>query len=174
MRVFTMALFCAAFSASTFAHAATVAYPGNGPYTFTGSVTSATGPCPYAAKAKLAGYTLLSKVYVYTGPNAPVFVSLGSLKLVLSPGGTAPKTGLGLNNVDMPNGGTRAAGTGSLIYVPSTDSAPLTYVFKATYATAKSFSAVATLAITTPTGVCKTVYDLTFTKGLPANLSNLL
>jgi hypothetical protein len=174
MRIFTTALLCAAFSTSALSHAATVAYPGNGPYTFTGSVTSASGPCPYAAKAKLAGYTLLSKVYVYAPPNSLPFVSLGSLKLVVSPGGTAPKTGLGLNYVDMPNGGTRAAGTGSLIYVPSTESAPLAYVFKATYSSAKSFSAVATLAITTSTGVCKTVYDLTFTKGLPANLSNLL
>ncbi len=39
------------------------------PYTFTGSVVTATAGCPYAAKAKLAGYTLINftNEYVFQG-----------------------------------------------------------------------------------------------------------
>ncbi len=155
---------------------AAVTYPVSGPYTFTGVVNSASGPCVYAVKAKIAGYTALLGIddYSYPGGKPDVAFHKGLVLVISSGPGVVTKTVLGLPQLEFLNGSTSASGKGTLTTIPSTNAASLSYKFTVKYDTSTSFVGVAILSIGSGASVCHTVMTLTFTKGLPNNIANFL
>jgi hypothetical protein len=160
-----------------------VVLPKSGPFTFTGTVASATAACPYAAKAPLAGYTAILGVIPSGGPGGNSYYFKKGLVLVVSPTAgasglvtTTPptKTVFDLSNVFLPPGLATATGSAKQLTIPAADTYAGNYKVTIRFLTEKSFTAAVTLVIKEATGVCKTTYDLAFQRGLPGNLSNLL
>jgi len=152
---------CMASSASAHQFSAT-------PFKFQGSAVSASSACPYAAKATLAGYTL-----VQTGFHGGANVVIRAPVLVFSPGGNASKQTLQFHN-DIPDKSASSSGSMTITLLPSTNTINGTYKATLTFQSAVTFQMNLTLAYKTARGACSTVYDLTFAKGIPANLLNIL
>lgn len=158
---------------ASFASAATT-YPGGGVYTVVGTVTNAAKPCPYAVKSALAGYTLFSVQSWTPYQGKPEVDFRKGPHLIFSPGGTAAKTDFDLKQVSFVGGSASAAGSLQVAYLPSTEIAKGSYKLTLSSVANKSFAAVLTVNFEAPSGTCKASYSLTFSKGLPANLYNLL
>jgi predicted secreted Zn-dependent protease len=141
------------------------------PYTFTGSVVTATGACDYPAKAKLAGYTLINFQNEY-GPKGQVKQVIAHPSLIFSPGGNANKLAMRLE--DLPAHTGALSGNASIVLLPSTNGLNGTYKGSIDVAANKSFTLVYTLTYKKASGNCTTKYNLSFAKGLPTNLFNLL
>jgi hypothetical protein len=140
-------------------------------FTFTGSVTSATSACPYPAKASLAGYTLIKPKDSYEGNGDYIRVIAGPA-LVFSPGGNAAKLTIKLG--DLPDKTSVSTGSITVISLPSTNTASGVDKATLTLNNNGSFLLKLNLSFPTATGNCATIYNLSFVKGLPANLFNLL
>ena len=141
------------------------------PYTFTGSVVTATAECDYPAKAKLAGYTLISLQDEFQPKHQPKQV-IAKPSLVFSPGGNAHKLAMRLE--DLPAHSGALSGKAGIVFLPSTNGVNGTYKGSIDVAANKSFTLIYTLTYKKPAGTCTTKYNLSFAKGLPANLFNLL
>lgn len=141
------------------------------PYTFTGSVVTATAACDYPAKASLAGYTLVSVQNNY-GPKGQVKQVIAHPSLMFSPGGTAHKLAMRLD--DLPAHTGAVSGSAGIVLLPSTNGLNGTYKGSIDVAADKSFTLIYTLTYKKAGGTCTTKYNLSFAKGLPTNLFNLL
>jgi hypothetical protein len=141
------------------------------PYTFTGSVVTATAACDYPAKAKLAGYTLVSFQNDY-GPKGQVKQVVAHPSLMFSPGGAAHKLAMRLE--DLPAHSGAMSGKAAIVFLPSTETVTGTYKGSVDVAANKSFTLIYTLTYKKAAGSCTTKYNLSFAKGLPTNLLNLL
>jgi hypothetical protein len=155
------------------ATAAPLSYPAGGAYTFTGVAGATSGPCPYKAKAAVAGYTYFGAAS-YTLDGKPALFLTKGPNLIFSPGVGAQKVEYNLRNVSFTGGSTKATGNATLTYLPSTTTFAGTYALYLKSAAGSTFSATLSVVLSTPQGVCKTGYVLTFAKGLPPNLVNLL
>ncbi len=138
------------------------------PFKFQGSVLSATAACPYAAKATLAGYTLIE-----TGYHGSANVVIRQPVLLFSPGGSASKQSVQFHN-DIPDKSAASSGAMTITLLPSTNTVSGSYKATVTLQSAANFEMKLTLAYKTVRGECSTIYNLTFTKGIPSNLLNLL
>jgi hypothetical protein len=146
---------------------------GGTPYTFTGSVTSATASCPYAAKTALAGYTLVQKNYAYLPPTyQPTLAGFGGPQMIFSPGGTADKITMKIGSLPLHSGAI--SGSETIIVLPSLT--PIKGTYKGTFSLSPSgaFSLSYTSKFTNKGVLCTTTYDLSFTVGIPAKFLNLL
>jgi hypothetical protein len=145
------------------------------PYTFTGSVITATASCPYAAKAKLAGYTLINPSYIYsytpTGGYKQTPIIAGPA-LVFSPGGTAGKLVMKIGNLPAHTGAS--AGKAEIVLLPSTAVVDATYTGSFTVNADSTYGLTYTVSYRNAGKNCTTKYELALKKGLPANLYNLL
>jgi hypothetical protein len=143
--------------------------PAKGPFTFTGTVASATSSCPYAAKAKLAGYTLVTGFQQFGTPSG-TFTGSKGFDLVFSPGGKLPKTVLNLGGFTLAPHGVAASGALKAFALPSTNEGNGSYVIALTFDSKSQFSS----KLTVKYGTCSAVYNLSFAKGIPTNLLNIL
>jgi hypothetical protein len=141
------------------------------PYTFTGSVVTATAACDFPAKAKLTGYTLISFQDEFQ-PRKPPKQIIAKPSLMFSPGGAAHKLAMKLE--DLPAHSGAMSGKASIVFLPSTNTVAGTYKGNIDVAANKSFDLIYTLTYKKAAGNCTTKYNLSFTKGLPTNLFNLL
>jgi hypothetical protein len=162
----TMIAFGAAHDASAFELKGT-------PYTFAGSVISATAACPYKAKAKLAGYTLLDKRYNYLPPKyQPIAAGFSGPALIFSPGGTAEKSTMKIGNLPLRSGAV--SGSSQVILLPDLTVIKGTYKGTFSVKTGGGFTLNYTSIFKNKSAICTTTYDLTFAVGVPAHLLNLL
>jgi hypothetical protein len=150
------------------ASAATV-LPMKGPFTFTGTVASAAAPCPYAAKAQLAGYTIVTGFQQFPTPSG-TYVGSKGFDLVISPGGKLPKTVLNVGGFTLAPHAASASGALKAFALPSTNEGNGSYNIALTFVSKTQFSSKLTIKY----GTCTAVYNLSFAKGIPANLLNIL
>jgi hypothetical protein len=143
------------------------------PYTFSGSVISATASCPYAAKTKLAGYTLVKKAYVYRPPTyQPKPDGFSGPQLIFSPGGTADKITMKIGNLPLRSG--TISGNLSLIALPNLSRIKGTYKGAFHINANNTFTLNYTSKFLHKGALCTTTYDLSFKVGIPAKFLNLL
>ena len=143
------------------------------PYTFTGSVTSASSACPYAAKAKLAGYTLLAKRYTYSPPNyQPKLAGYSGPELIFSPGSTAQKMTIKLDNLPLRSGAI--SGHEQILLLPNITQVAGTY--KGTMNVgATTLGLTFTSAFKDKGGKeCTTTFEISFKSGIPTKFLDLL
>lgn len=143
------------------------------PYTFTGSVTSATPSCPYAAKTKLAGYTLIQNDYNYPPPNyQPKLAGFRGPALIFSPGGTADKVTMKIDNLPLRSGAI--SGNAAVIVLPNLGTIKGTYKGTMSISPNKTFTLNYTSKFTNKGALCTTTFDIAFKIGIPTKLLDLL
>jgi hypothetical protein len=143
--------------------------PMKAPFTFTGTVATAAASCPYAARTQLAGYTLVTGFQQFRTPSGTYTGSKG-FGLVFSPGGKLPKTVLNVGGFTLAPHAASASGALKAFALPSTNQANGSYFIALNFVSKTQFSSKLTIKY----GGCVAVYNLAFSKGLPANLLNLL
>jgi hypothetical protein len=163
------ALLSGLFTLAAAAASATTVLPAKAPFTFTGTVGSATAACPYAGKTKLAGYTLVTGFQQFSSSSGTYTASKG-FDLVFSPGGKLPKTILNVGGFTLAPHATSVSGALKAFSLPSTNQVNGSYVITLTFASKTEFSSKLTIKY----GACSAVYNLSFAKGVPANLLNIL
>jgi hypothetical protein len=141
------------------------------PFTFAGSVDSTSAACPYPNKAPLAGYTLIhiKKEYFRNGSYKSV---IAGPELIFSPGGAAKKITMKLDNI--PDQTSLTSGKATIVLLPSTEILTGTYKGNVTVNQNGSFVLKYNLTLKTSKGTCSTAYTLSFARGLPKNLYDLL
>ena len=171
-RVLSLSLAAAVSISCGIASAATL--PKKGPFTFQGTVASAASACPYALGKSVSGYTAVTEAQQYSAGHGKNYIFLKDLDLVFSPGGTASKVVLGVAGFTLAPGATSASGKLKIFSLPSTNEFDGTYKITPTFSTVNTFSAKLAVNYRNGVGVCTASYDLTFARGLPKNLFNLL
>ena len=143
------------------------------PYTFSGTVTGATASCPYPAKTKLAGYTLIEKAYSYSPPTyRPKPDGFSGPQLIFSPNDTTQKMTMHIGNLPLHSG--TVAGNSQIIVLPALGTIKGTYRGTFSLGSNGAFTLNYTSKFTHKGVLCTTTYDLDFKAGIPTKLLNLL
>ena len=119
--------------------------------------------------SKLSGYTLVTGFQQFSSRSG-TYTSSRGFDLVFSPGGKLPKTVLNVGGFTLAPHAASASGALKAFALPSTNQGNGSYAIALTFASKAQFSSKLTIEY----GACTAVYDLSFTKGIPSNLLNIL